>query len=297
MKYIQFHKSVSERLIQEVLQRRGWVLNKPYTVDLTNEDAFLVSSRYSIFSVADGVPLAVHPGSEYPLPSGVQEVAKIFCEESIKNAEQLYDEMSSDKMRDIFIRANKEVRKYNSEKDRIAETINYWDHDYYCATAALAVLKERKLFWGNICDSGVAVFDEKGKKKFMTDDGWSFFNKNRPSDWEKLPLFERTIIKNRDFRNKVINNQRSGYGVANGEESALAYLDFGSKDLEKGDIVFVYTDGFFPYLGKRDFINLFLEWPDDLRAHTEKQTSFEYSDYARMYEWNSEGSLIAVKIE
>ena len=88
MKQIQLHKSVVKELREEVAERRGWVLAERHYSDLMDEDAFLVSSKHPIFSIADGVALAVTPGNEYPTPSGATAVAEIFCTESVKRAEK-----------------------------------------------------------------------------------------------------------------------------------------------------------------------------------------------------------------
>jgi hypothetical protein len=175
------------------------------------EDFFLSSSRYPIFAVADGVTLKLDENGNYPNPSPAYDVAKIFCEVVVAEGEKIFNDATVDSIPEIFRTANDAVEVYNAS--------HHGGEALYGATAAFVIVKEKRVFWGSICDSYVAHFDASNILQF------------------KSPL--------------------TGYVVVNGKERANRYLNSGFFDVEDGDTVFLLTDGFEHYLTLRDFMPTF----------------------------------------
>lgn len=163
-----------------------------------------------MFAVADGVTLKLDEKGNYPNPSPAFDVAKIFCETVVAEGEKIFENADADSVQEIFRTANDAVEVYNATHGAQA---------LYGATGAVAIVKEKRVFWGSICDSYVAHFDESGILRF------------------KSPL--------------------TGYVVINGSNKANRYLNTGFFDVSPGDTVFLLTDGFEHYLTLRDFMPVF----------------------------------------
>jgi serine/threonine protein phosphatase PrpC len=254
------------------------------------EDYFSISKKYPIFIVADGVSLNTEGGAEYPKKTGAGEVAKIFCETVMFEAEKRYENFEVKDMEEIFNLGNKAVLDYNISNSRTKDTINYYDVDLFSATASFALIKNNKVYWFSLCDSGVVAL-RSGEIIFQSPDGWINF----PKDWdESKNKKEKIIIRHRDYRNAVKEGKLAGYGVVDGEEAASVYLNSGVLDIKNDDLVFVYTDGFENYIVLDEFNKIFTTWPDDLEKKLEdileKKGAEDSSKYGR------EKTIIAISI-
>lgn len=303
MKTFQIYLPADPRLAEMVAEKRSWDWDTKRDYNDFKEDYLLESNNHPIFTVGDGVTLSISPGQKYPLPSGAGEVAKIFCKESISQAEKNYSSFGKGDILKIFKKANTVVGEYNKKQGRIKKRINYWDVDYFSATGAFALVKEDKFYWGSICDSQIAHFDKSGKLKFISDDGWSYFNEHKPENWGKMEIKEKTVYMHKIMRNNVNKNKLTGYGVINGENNALKYVNSGSLDIHTGDFFLVFTDGFAPYMKEKFFIDLFRKWPNNFKKELEtKINEFIKKNepknkkelYKFLYNYSSERSLIAI---
>ena len=105
------------------------------------EDYFVVSKKYPIFVVADGVSLNFNNDSDYPGHSGAGKAAKIFCEVVTSEAEKRYETFKEENLKDIFELGNKAVLEYNISNGRTKNTINYYDFDLFSATTSFLLIK------------------------------------------------------------------------------------------------------------------------------------------------------------
>lgn len=254
------------------------------------EDFFIISKKHPIFVVADGVSLNFDNDSDYPSHSGAGEVAKIFCEAVMSEAEKRYGNFKEQDSKEIFELGNKAVLEYNIAQGRTKSTINYYDFDLFSATTSSALIKDGKVYWWSLCDSGVALFNNKGKKIFNSPGGWINF----PKDWsEEKGEKEKIIVRHRDYRNAIGKKGKlTGYGAVDGEESAKYYLNTGVLDINAGDLIFLYSDGFENYFDLKEFVNLFKLWPNDIDSQLEniisEKSKTDPSKYGR------EKTLIAI---
>ncbi len=222
------------------------------------EDYLIAAKTLPIFVVADGVTLnvakLVERKEKYPNPSPAGEVAKIFCEAVVKSVSEKYSKFSKENTFEVFRKANSEVAQYNEKigKSDIAGNPT----GFYSATGSFAVIRENKACWASICDSFVAHFDKDMNVKFVS------------------------------------TGVCAPYAVINGEERMADHLESGVFDLERGDFVFVFTDGFEQYVKNRDFQKLFLKWDDDLRGRVAQFSAKMNSGDPESY--GHERSLIAV---
>lgn len=256
------------------------------------EDFFIISNKYPIFIVADGVTLNFDNEKDYPKESGAFEAAKIFCQAAISEAEKRYDNFEEKDLKEVFEHGNYAVLEYNIFQNRTKNTINHFDIDFFSTTASFVLIKNKKVYWWSLCDAGLALFNKKGDKLFKSPDGWQHF----PKDWkEGKNNKEKIITRHRDYRNTIGEDGKlSGYGVADGEETAVYYLNSGVLDVKKGDIVFVYTDGFENYISLPIFIELFKVWPEDLDDWLNRIISEKSKE--DLHKFGAEKTLIAISI-
>jgi len=257
------------------------------------EDCLLQSQKHPIFSVADGVTLEFGKDGIYPIPSGASEVAHIFCEKIIEEAEKRFGGFSKKDIKAIFDKANKAVGEHNLKNGRTKEKINFWDFDLFAATAAFIVIKNDKVFWASICDSFVAHFDKEGKFKFKSPECWALMKK-QPRSKNAMSEHEKKIMTRKVYRNGIDEKGNlTGYGVVTGEKSAAKYLNSGVIKLMPGDIIALFSDGFEEYLKLPEFVSLFKKWPADLEDKVKEFTAERSKKEPQKF--GHERSLIMVK--
>lgn len=258
MKYFSIIKPTSEELVQKFAEKRNLVEYVEKNYSYPQEDYLITSDTPPVFVVSDGVTLnfmkLVENNLPYPNPSPAGEVSKIFCEAVIKNSKEKYDTFSEADIKDLFIEANSEVAVYNTKIGK--SDISGNKTEFYSATGSFVVIRDNKAFWASICDSFVAHFDKNMNVKFIS------------------------------------TGVCTPYAVINGEEQMADYLEKGVFDLEEGDKVFVFTDGFEQYVKNSDFQKLFLESNEDIKEciaeFSEKMTLEDPEKYGH------ERSLIAL---
>jgi hypothetical protein len=224
------------------------------------EDYHIASNDPLVFVVSDGVTLnferLIETDRKYPNPSPAGIVAEIFCKAVIAKGSEKFSDISSKCAEDIFRYANTEVGKYNQKVGK--SDISGNPTEYYSATGAFTIVKDRRAYWVSICDAFVAHFSSNMRMKFMS------------------------------------TGYCSPYAVINGEERMADHIENGVFDLEKGDRVFVFTDGFEYYVKDQDFLSLFIEWDDTLEKRivdfSRKKNELNSDKYGH------ERSLIAVCI-
>jgi len=224
------------------------------------EDFLIVSDNPPVFVVSDGVTLdytkLIKDNIKYPDPSPAGDVSKIFCYTVARQVKEKYDTFTEKDIADVFKYANGKVRKYNERagKSDISGNIT----GYYSATGSFVIIKDNKAYWASICDSFIAHFDKEMNLKFTT---------------------------------KGVCHP---YAVINGEQRMVEYLESGVLNLEKGDRVFVFTDGFEDYMKSSDFLNLFKDWDGGLKERiaqfSEKMNLIDPEKYGH------ERSLIVILI-
>jgi serine/threonine protein phosphatase PrpC len=284
----------SKEFIKIAAKRAGLDVKKFENYIHPQEDYLLNSKQYPIFAVADGVTLLIDEESRYPNPSGAGEVAKIFCRKAIETAEKKYPKFARKDILKVFNQANQSIRDYNIKNNRTIGTINFGTVDFYHITAAFSLIKEGKIFWGNICDAQVMLLNNKGEQKFLSP-GNPFNQQKLPANWKRLSKIKKGIYAHKFARNKL--NQKGqpiGYGVLTGEKEALKYVNYGVLDCLNGDILFIFTDGFADYLNLPEFINIFITWSVDIETRVKKCTQRKAGKNPDFF--GRERSLIAVKL-
>jgi hypothetical protein len=298
MKTISLLQPPSKKFIELALKKYGLNLENIKGQSHPQEDFLLVSEKYPIFVVADGVTLIQYliEKREYPVPSPAGEIAHVFCEALVKAAKAKYVTFQESDTQEISRIANEAAGEYNREQGRTKETVDYWDNDFYAATAAFAVVKDHVVYWGSIGDSYVIHLTNKGelilKSPGLTDRAEVGEPKFTGDVSDRKESVRHVWSKVRNGVNA--DGKLNGYGVVTGEESANRYLNFGSFKAGEGDIVAVLTDGFENYFQLPEFINLLNKWPDDLESRLrEFIAAKEKEDPAK---FGYERSLIAISI-
>jgi hypothetical protein len=259
-KYFSILEPPSKEAIRVFVEKRNFINYLPEVYQHPQEDFLIASDMPPVFVVSDGVTLnitkLIENNTKYPNPSPAGDVARIFCEAVVEYTKKKYEKFSERDIVDVFKYANNEVRKYNEGSGK--NDISGNSTGYYSATGSFTIIKDNKAYWISICDSFIAYFDREMNLKFMS------------------------------------SGLCKPYAVINGEEQMVNYLESGIFDLEKGDRMFVFTDGFEYYMKNSNFLGLFKKWGEDLKEHiaefSEKMNSIDPEKYGH------ERSLIVVLI-
>lgn len=220
------------------------------------EDQFYASSNEAI--VADGItrdPLGISDFSKctlkeflekYPNPSGAEMAAKEICKSFSETKGSLVDRLA---------KANNCVRKLN---ENYIKKCDYLENDYYGAVASCISISNDILNYAYICDCGVIVYDKNGTIKFKTEDDKELYSDpyiNKIGISWDLPEARRIVrSKYRNNINNVVEGNCVSYGALTGEETAINFIKSGQLELDDGDIIIVYSDGFAYFLPEKDFI-------------------------------------------
>lgn len=296
MKQFSILEAPSEKFIKLVVEKMGRKLEELESIAHSQEDFLLKSEKYPIFVVADGVTLIqyVLNKNKYPNPSPAGEIARIFCEEFIRHAEDRYDSFKESDLKDIFKVANDAVGKYNAEHGRTKETVDYWDNDFYAITASFVVIKDNMAYWGSICDSYVMHFGSDGSLKFSSPKCNDLKQAESPKFTgdlsDKVAKIKYTWSTIRNGMND--KGERIGYGVVTGEPEALSYVSSGSFSIQEGDTVALLTDGFEDYMKLPEFISLLTGWSPNLESEIKEFTNQKAEEDPEIF--GHERSLIVV---
>lgn len=230
MEYINILESPSKEAIQTFAKKRKLTDYLAQDYHHPQEDFLIASDMPPVFVVSDGVTLnfmkLIESNTKYPNPSPASDISRIFCEAVVERVKEKYETLGERDVVGVFKYANNEVRKYNEEVGKSDLSGN--STGYYAATGSFIIIEDSRAYWASICDSFVAHFDREMNLKFMS------------------------------------SGLCKPYAVINGEERMADYLESGTLDLEKGDRVFAFTDGFEYYMQDPDFLELFKEWGEDL---------------------------------
>lgn len=261
MRYITILEQPTKEAIKAFIEKRNLTEHFSESYHHPQEDYILASNNPPIFVVADGVTLNVKQlignNQKYPNPSPAGKVAQLFCEEVVNNGTARHADFSESDISVVFESANKTVEEYNRAIGKTALSGN--PTGFYSATGAFVVIKENKAYWASICDAYFAHFDSTMNLKYMS------------------------------------SGTCTPYAVVNGEEKMLSYIEKGVVQLEKGDRVFVFTDGFEWYFEDNEFLGLFSHWTYDLQKQiTDLSERMSARDPER---YGHERSLIGVLFE
>lgn len=225
-----------------------------------NEDAVLVSKKFPILAVADGVTQSHYENGRYALPYGAKMSAQIFCKSSVKYLEKALAQKNLSPIqikkiiKESFDSANDKIKALNENHKINEKTMDYVQHDWFDTVGVVAVVASGVLSYGVVGDCGLVVFDKHNKKKFQTRDGVHpavlQFEKKYP-DFASFSKDKRALLIHKELRN---NPDGQGYGSFTGEASVQTYYVLGSKKLTKGDMVVLYSDGLVPLLKNKETI-------------------------------------------
>lgn len=221
-----------------------------------NEDFYLVSKKYPIFIVVDGVTQSHFEYNGYAFPAGAKAAAEIFCYSALefleKNLKTTKDKKALIKM--AFNFANKRIWELN-KNEGIPERLDYYVYDYFDCVGVAGLIFENKLFYCYVGDCGLTILDKNNNLKFQTKDevikAAKYLEKiSKKNNWNEK---QKEI-----FWRKELRNHPSGkyYGTFSGQEGVKKYYAMGNQLIRKGDLIVFYTDGFVEYLKFPEFIKI-----------------------------------------
>ncbi|HLC31865.1 MAG TPA: hypothetical protein VJK51_04300 [Candidatus Nanoarchaeia archaeon] len=248
---------MKEKKIMYAIQAQHWkakLARKPL------EDSLAFDDGKGIAVVADGVtrdPSVYLPQTrtglfwqcllQYPRPSPAARAAELCTQESLQFIQNDWKNNAQDCL-DALCSANKRIQMYNESKSIHPETVDYLINDFAGCTAAVSVRDslKQKVYYGYICDSGVAVVDTRGNLVFKskdegpaTHDPFIWNDEMRALSWNHPDV--RSFVR-AWYRN--MPHEPHSFGVLTGEENALPYIRTGTiSDLYPEYCILTYTDG------------------------------------------------------
>lgn len=248
------------------------------------EDQFYATDKEAI--IADGItrdPIGISNLAsssfnemikKYPRPSGGELAAKKIIE-TFKE--------SKGTLKERLIKCNKAVKELNKN---FIQQCDYLENDYYGAVAACIQIKNNILNYAYICDCGIIVYDNKGNIKFQTEDDKEIYSDpyiNKINIPWNLP--EKRILVRKKYRNNPENIQDGfcvSYGALTGEEKAEQFIKLGYINIEREDIIAIYSDGFNNFLHNQEFIQHIINLSEKkLEEYINRKSLENYNQYGK----------------
>lgn len=256
---------------------------------LPDEDAVKASGNF--FAVFDGVTLEHQ--SPYPNPSPAALAAQVAVDTSYE-AYQSASQKSEALVLEAFRKANKRVEEYNQSLGITPATVNYLDKQYAAAVGALGFIEGGRLFYGQINDCGVAVYDNQLRQVASSIiaggyEAWLVEMREKqgyaPDSQEEHQYVRRNLV-NKTVR--LAGGQELAFGVLTGEPEANQFVRTGNVQVRPGWTVVCYSDGFIPHLEDNKVIQKLAEAP--------RQEIEAYLRTFRSYPYTKERSMIVVRV-
>lgn len=163
-----------------------------------------------------------------------QSIKKVFVKSSVSVYEQLTKE-------NVYADNYSAAKALSIKRDKYFEPVG--------CVAALAVIENGTLYYGRVGDCGV-LLARNGELIKLTSSQTRYAFKIDGVEKERRLLYEKYV--NRP------ENQR-GYGVVNGDKNVSAFFNISQIKLERGDVVYVASDGILDFLADE-----YLSFFDDL---------------------------------
>lgn len=250
------------------------------------EDQYYASDNEAI--VADGItrdPIGISDLSsrsfsemleKYPRPSGAELAAKRIVDTF---------KYSTGTLKERLIECNKAVKELN---DKYISICDYLENDYYGAVASCIKIENDILHYAFICDSGVIVYDSLGNIKFQTEDEKELYSdpyieeeiEKSKIPWSNPDMRVRVRKNYRNNLNNIVNGKIVSYGALTGEEEANQFIRQGTLNLNSGDIIAIYSDGFAKFLHESDFIYHILDFKsNEFEYYVNMKSKEDYNKY------------------
>lgn len=245
------------------------------------EDALIIDYEKNLFAIADGVTRIYYRIKDFSEGSGSSKAARIFCDSVIKYLKNNLI-CDSDNLSRAFIFANNQIRKLNQQAG-ILKRLDYLEHDYYGTVGAAAFICDKgHLHYGYIADCRIIVFNSDWGTRLETPDEVSIMkmllHQTSCEDLLKDHVFVHTNLRNNLYKFDAIES-KIGYGVFTGEKKVVGFFRIGEIEIQNGDFVCIFTDGFSPIIDHPNFLaiikKLCLHF-DSRRAYSEINRLCEY---------------------
>ena len=203
--------------------------------DKPNEDFILIDNERGIFILLDGVSRDTVNGV-YPNPSPAALVTKEFANSALSFIASGLDNLKNPKEIDYMAL----IRGGFEHGNRcIFEKNKSWEDGFLPGTVGIIlILQDNVGYFGFIGDCFGMTLGDNGKKVFTRVQ-------------TKAVHENKSSYTSYEIRHLICNNfgHPVGYGVLNGNEDALKFVEYGQFSLDGLEQILLYTDGFENLLG------------------------------------------------
>ena len=202
--------------------------------DKPNEDFVYVNGKLGVGMVLDGVSRDRENGI-YPSPSPAKEAVNLFSEAALRNNE-IEKKSGIYRIQTMICDGNDELKKYNMNLN----------HRFPAGTVGVVFsIENGKFIYGYIGDCYAAI---------IRDDNMRVFTECQT---EMIAKHKKEFTSD-EIRFDICNHisHPCGYGVWNGDKNAMDFVKYGSIQVCRGDIIYIYTDGMKELLEKLELSDL-----------------------------------------
>ncbi len=226
-----------------------------------------------VFCVCDGITLLFQ--DPYPNPSLAYEASNIAARtigQTLLEAIQHHPD-GIPSLRQAFTQANQAVHVYNNSLGLTNQTVDFITKQYAATVCAFGYYHGNTLYFGQLNDCGVMVFDPYGNREVdFTQNQQPLRNlldhktntgAFEPGSKEEHLFVRKHIVNKRDL---TFEEEPILFGVMTGEPEAEHFFHYGASQVFPGQVAFFYTDGFLPYVYGDDFITTIRSDDDEFSA-------------------------------
>ena len=243
--------NIIQNIISEGLTVKSSKKVATSNISIPNEDYIINDTQNNIYIVMDGI---TRPRDEYKnsKDSIAYDVSKLFAETIHDYIEQNLKDCTDFKSSKLMLEKGFEIANDEVGKMLISRYREYEGREIPGSVGIVAFMLNHTLIYASFGDCmGIMV---RGNRKIIFSDKQTTF----PFAFLHKERCRQELIE--EFVNK--ENSPYGYGVVNGQKGLLSYIDISFVNLEKGDTIYLVSDGIsdlIQYAKVKDFNNESLE--------------------------------------
>ena len=243
--------NIIQNIISEGLTVKSSKKVATSNISIPNEDYIINDTQNNIYIVMDGI---TRPRDEYKnsKDSIAYDVSKLFAETIHDYIEQNLKDCTDFKSSKLMLEKGFEIANDEVGKMLISRHREYEGREIPGSVGIVAFMLNHTLIYASFGDCmGIMV---RGNRKIIFSDKQTTF----PFAFLHKERCRQELIE--EFVNK--ENSPYGYGVVNGQKGLLSYIDISFVNLEKGDTIYLVSDGIsdlIQYAKVKDFNNESLE--------------------------------------
>lgn len=151
----------------------------------------------------------------------------------------------------------------NKTRGVTPENVDHVKHQFFSAVGCFGYIHKNTFHFSQLNDCGVMVFDPSRNREvdvvLNQTATIKFIENNRQQNkWEPDSEAEHVFVRSSVVNNSTLNwnDVPLNFGVCDGTGRCFDFIKYGSYSLWPNQVIFLYSDGFLPFVYDKEFVDL-----------------------------------------